>query len=101
MGINVNCSVNSTLFLNEINILITCSRTMFWIIKNYELIFNVDIYLLWEKILKRLNKEKIIIGGDLDTNITIFDILSRKEIKGINNGFNYKGICVLKIEIYL
>jgi len=64
-------------------------------INNYELLLSIYIFCCGHKILKRLNKEKIIIGTDLDSKIKIVDIISKKEIKVIDNGFKCNGICVL------
>ena len=97
MGIKTKGSNDSTLLLNDINILIISGGggTMFWNINNYELLFSIYIFCCGQKILKRLNKEKIIIGADLDSKIKIVDIISRKEIMAIDNGFKCNGICVL------
>ena len=96
-GINIKGSIDSSLLLNDFNILITSGGggTILWNINNFELINNIYIFCCGQKILKRLNKEKIIIGADLDSKIKIVDIISRKEIKVIDNGFKCNGICVL------
>ena len=65
-------------------------------INNYELLLSIYIFCCGHKILKRLNTDKIIIGADLDSRIKIVDIISKKEIKVIDNGFKCNGICVLQ-----
>ena len=94
-----NISILSILLLEDKNILISSgdNGTKFWNLNNYEFIIYIkDAICKLNKALKRIDKYRIIVGGNDDGIIKIISINERKIIKEIKNGFLCLTICVLE-----
>ena len=97
--LNVSDWVGSILILEDKNILITSGYdgTKFWNINNFELIINFsNINCGYKNALKRIDEDRIIVGGDDDEIMIIISIKERKIIKQIQNGFKCWGICIIE-----
>ena len=91
--------IHSILLLEDKNILISSgyNGTKFWNLNNYEFIIYIkDAICKLNKSLKRIDKNRIIVGGNDDGIIKIISINERKIIKEIKNGFLCLTICVLE-----
>lgn len=92
-------SVDSLLFLEESNILISLGDEGIksWNMTNLTLInHNENAYCIgWSHLIK-MGKDRIIIIGDLDSRINIIEIKSLKQIKQIDFGVKCYGICVFE-----
>ncbi len=94
-----NISILSILLLEDKNFLISSgdNGTKFWNLNNYEFIIYIkDAICKLNKALKRIDKYRIIVGGNDDGIIKIISINERKIIKEIKNGFLCLTICVLE-----
>jgi len=97
--------IHSILLLEDKNILISSgyNGTKFWNLNNYEFIIYIkNAICKLNKSLKRIDKNRIIVGGDDDGIIKIISINERNIIKEIKNGFMCLTICVIENkEIFL
>ena len=90
--------IYSLLLLDDKNMLISSGfdGTKFWNLNNYEnIIYIKEVICLCNNALKRIDKERIIIGGNDDGIIKIISIKEKKIIKEINNEFPCLGICII------
>ena len=90
--------INSILLLDDKNMLISSGfdGTKFWNLNNYEnIIYIKQVICLCNNALKRIDKERIIIGGNDDGIIKIISINERKIIKEIKNEFPCLEICII------
>ena len=94
-----NDFVTSILLLEDKNILISSGNdgTKFWDLNNYEEIdcFN-EVNCFGVNALKRIDNDRIIVGGNDEKIIKIISINERKIIKEIDNEFLCWGICVIE-----
>ena len=90
--------VYSILLLKDINILISSGldRIKFWNLNNFENIINLKAICYNSNALKRIDKERIIIGGKYDGIIKIISIKEKKIVKEIKNKFKCFGICIFQ-----
>ena len=91
--------ISSILLLEDKNILISSGKdgTKFWNLTNYKCIKHIqETYCENNNSLKRLDNDRIIIGGDDKKIINIISINERKIIKNIGNDFICWGICVIE-----
>ena len=90
--------VYSILLIEDKNLLISSGldRTKFWNLNNYENIINFQAICYNNNALKRIDDEKIIIGGKYDGIIKIISIREKKIIKEIKNKFRCYGICIIQ-----
>jgi len=94
-----NNSINSILLLEDKNILISSGKdgTKFWDLKNYKMITHIkEAICCHNDAINRIDKDRIIIGGDIDGIIKIISINKNKIIKEINNEFLCFGICTIE-----
>ena len=94
-----NNPINSILLLEDKNILISLGKdgTKFWNLNNYEMIIHIKEAICCHRdACKRIDKERIIIGGDIDGIIKIISINEYKIIKEIKNEFLCFGICTIE-----
>ena len=94
--LNVSDWVGSILILEDKNILITSGYdgTKFWNINNFELIINFsNINCGYKNALKRIDENKIILGGKF---LTIFSIDEKKNILKIKLPFTCIGMEIIK-----
>ena len=93
------CCIYSILLLKDKNLLISSGRDgmKFWDLNIYKDIFQIKSVICWNRnALKRIDDDKIIIGGDDDGIIKIISINEKKIIKEINNRFECLGICIIE-----
>ncbi len=91
--------IASILLLEDKNILISSGLdgTKFWNLNNYKNILYIkDSICRGNNALKRIDKDRIIVGGDNDGIIKIISINEKKIIKNINNDFKCYGICIIE-----
>ena len=90
--------VNTILLLEDKNILISAGwdGTYFWNYNTYENINKInDAICLRCDALRRMDNNKIIVGGKGDCKIKIISINEMKIINEVNNGFTCYGILVM------
>ena len=91
--------ISSILLLEDKNILISSGRdgTIFWDLNYYENIIHIKKAICrYKNALKRIDEDRIIVGGDDDEIMIIISIKERKIIKQIQNGFKCWGICIIE-----
>ena len=92
--------VYSILLLEDKNILISSGNdgTRFWNLNNYEcIIYNKKAICKESNALKRIDEDRIIVGGDNALKkIIIISINEKKIIKEIDNEFVCWGVCVIQ-----
>ncbi len=91
--------ISSILLLNDKNILISSAKdgTKFWNLTNYKCINHIqETYCENNNSLKRLDEERIIIGGNIDGIMKVISIKEKIIIKRIKNEFKCLGICVIE-----
>ncbi len=91
--------ISSILLLNDKNILISSAKdgTKFWNLTNYKCINYIqETYCENNNSLKRLDEERIIIGGNIDGIMKVISIKEKIIIKRIKNEFKCLGICVIE-----
>ena len=89
--------ISTILLLKDKNILITCGYdgTKLWNINNFEIIKTfITINCSYRNALKRIDEDKIIIGGY--KLLKIISLLEKKEIKTVNIPFTCLGIEIIK-----
>ena len=89
----------SLFIIEKSNILISGSEegTKFWNLNNLECLFFIkEAKCFFWNALKKIDNDKIIIGGDVDGLIKIISISQKKIIKNIKNKFQCWGILVLE-----
>ena len=94
-----NDCVTSILLLEDKNILISSGNdgTKFWNLNKFKKTDHFDkVICFGVNALKRLDNDRIIIGGDDKKIINIISINERKIIKNIGNDFICWGICVIE-----
>ena len=94
-----NDFVTSILLLEDKNILISSGNdgTKFWDLNNYEEIdYLNEVNCFGVNALKRIDNDRIIVGGNDEEIIKIISINERKIIKEIDNEFLCWGICVIE-----
>ena len=87
----------SILLLEDKNILVSSGLdgTIFWDFKFFKFISFFDAISWGNHSLKRINDDKIIVGGKKDHIMKIISISEKKVIYSINNTFDCYGICVI------
>ena len=90
-------SLYSILLLEDKNILVTSGLdgTIFWNYKFYYFISFFDAISWGNHSLKRINDDKIIVGGKKDHLMKVISISENKIIYSIDNTFDCYGICVI------
>jgi len=91
--------ISSILLIEDKNILISSGvdGTNFWSLNNYDYLFNIkDTWCGGRNALKRLDNDRIIIGGNVDGIIKVISLSEKNIIKEIINNFLCWGICVIK-----
>ena len=91
-----NEPIQSILLLEDLKILVSSGQetTKFFSLIDYKNISIIkDAKCKWSHGLKRLDNDKIIIGGD---NLKIISIKDKKIIKEIDNSFKIREICIIK-----
>ena len=92
-------TIRSILILEDKNILISSGGegTRFWNINNYECIIYIkNAFCANNNALKRINDDKLIVGGRNDGAMKIISISEKKIIKSIENEFLCCGICIIE-----
>jgi WD40 repeat protein len=92
-----NESLYSILLLEDKNILVTSGLdgTIFWDNKFFYFICFFDAISWGNHSLKRINDDKIIVGGKKDHLMKVISISEKKIIYSIDNTFDCYGICVI------
>ena len=91
--------VKSFLLLEDKKILITSGwdKTIFWNINNYNILFiEENARCSSVNALKRIDNDKIIVGGESNGLIQIISIKEKEIVNKIENGFECWGICIIK-----
>ena len=91
--------ISSLLLLEDKNLLISSGKdgTKFWNLNDYTCINHIqETFCEISNSLKRLNEDKIIIGGNNDGIIKVISIKDKRIIKEIKNEFKCLGICVVE-----
>ena len=92
-------SIKSILLLEDKNILLSCGNDgiKFWKKNNLECILYIKKCICINRnALKRIDNDRIIIGGINDSIIIIISLKKKKIIKTFKNGFQCYCICVIK-----
>ena len=92
-------TIRSILILNNKNFLISSGSegTKFWNMNNFECIFYIkNAYCCNNNALKKIDDDKIIVGGRNDGTIKIISILEKNIIKSIENTFLCCAICIIE-----
>ena len=92
-----NDEVKSLLLLKDKNILISSGwdGTYFWNIYNFELIIYKEAFCCKVNALKRIDNDRIIVGGGNNGIIKIISITKKDIIFNIENKFECWGICII------
>ncbi len=95
--LNHSKEVFSILLLKDKNILVSSGwdGTYFWNIYNFEFIFYEEAFCCKVNALKRIDNDRIIVGGGNNGIIKIISISDREIIFNIENKFECWGICVI------
>ena len=92
-------TIRSILILNNKNILISSGSggTKFWNINNFEsIVYIKNAFCCNNNALKRIDDDKIIVGGRNDGRIKIISIFEKGIIKSIENNFLCCAICIIE-----
>ncbi len=97
--LNHSAKLFSILLLNDLHILLSSGHfgIKIWNINNYECIIYIkNAFCANNNALKRINDDKLIVGGRNDGAMKIISISEKKIIKSIENEFLCCGICIIE-----